>query len=248
MSTAGMTLRQFRYNNKAFWRNPAAAFFTFVFPIMFLVIFNALFGDAEFFTPGIATFAIISTSFTNLAMTMTFLREEGVLKRLRGTPLPPPTFLIARVIHALVLAYIIAAIIFIVGGVFYGVEFPLDTLPAFLLAVGVEAAAFCALGLAVTPLIPNTDAAAPIVNAAVIPLAFISDVWAPYDNAPTWLQAVADFFPVKHAVDAVKCGFNPGDLVCDGAAYQWFDLGIVLAWGVFGLVAAILRFRWEPKK
>ena len=248
MSTASLTLRQFRYNNKAFWRNPAAAFFTFVFPIMFLVIFNALFGDAEFFTPGIATFAIISTSFTNLAMTMTFLREEGVLKRVRGTPLPPPTFLIARVIHAIVLAYIITVIIAIVGGVFYDVELPFDTLPAFLLAIGVEAAAFCALGLAVTPIIPNTDAAAPIVNAAVIPLAFISDVWAPYDNAPGWLQSVADFFPVKHAVDAVKCGFNPSDLVCDGSEYQWFDLGIVLAWGVFGLLVAITRFRWEPRR
>jgi len=245
MSTASLLLRQFGYNNKVFWRNPAAAFFTFVFPLMFLVIFNAIFGQAEFFVPGIAAFAIVSTSYTNLAMTMTFLREEGVLKRVRGTPLPPFTFLIGRVIHAISLAYILVAIIAIVGAVFYDVDLPTDTLPPFLLAIGVEAACFCALGLALTALIPNTDAAPAIVNALVIPAAFFSDVWAPYENAPAWLQAVADFLPLKHAVDTMQCSFLPGEC---SSAYQWFDLGVVVAWGVFGLIAAVLRFRWEPRR
>ena len=248
MSTVALTLRQFRYNNKAFWRNPAAAFFTFAFPLMFLVIFNALFGNAEFFVPGIATFAIVSASYSNLAMAMTFLREEGVLKRVRGTPLPPTTFLLGRVIHAIYHAYILVTIMAIFGAVFYDVALPTDTLPAFVIAIGVEAACFCALGLAVTAVIPNTDAAPAIVNALVIPASFISDVWAPYDNAPPWLQAVADFLPLKHAVDAVTCGFNPNDLDCGGSAYQWFDLGIVVAWGVFGLIAAVTRFRWEPRR
>ena len=247
MSTAALTLRQFRYNNKAFWRNPAAAFFTFAFPIMFLVIFSSIFGDADFFVPGIATFGIVSASFSNLAMSMTFLREEGVLKRVRGTPLPPTTFLVGRVIHALFLAYILVAVIAGFGAVLYGVALP-DTIPAFLLAIGIEAACFCALGLAVTALIPNTDAAPAIVNALVIPLAFISDVWAPYEDVPPWLQAVAEFFPLKHAVDSVKCAFNPLEEVCAGSAYQWFDLGIVLAWGVFGLIVAVKSFRWEPRR
>lgn len=245
MSAAAMTLQQFRYNNKAFWRNPAAAFFTFVFPLMFLVIFNALFGEAEFFVPGIAAFGIVSTSYTNLAMSMTFLREEGVLKRVRGTPLPPSTFLIGRVLHATFLAYVLVAIIAVFGTVLYDVDLPTSTLPAFVLAIGVEAACFCALGLAVTSVIPNTDAAPAIVNALVIPTAFISDVWAPYENAPQWLQAIADFLPLKHAVDTMKCSFLPGEC---GSAYQWVDLGIVVAWGIFGLVVAVTRFRWEPRR
>ena len=246
MSTPSLVLRQFGYNNKTFWRNPAAAFFTFVFPIMFLVIFNALFGDPEFFTPGIAAFGIVSASYTNMAISITFLREEGVLKRVRGTPLPPYAFLVGRVIHSIFLAYILVAIIAVVGAVFYDVALPTGTaVPAFLLAIGVEAACFCALGLAVTTMIPNTDAAPAIVNALVIPTAFFSDVWAPYDNAPAWLQAVADFLPLKHAVDTMKCSFLPGQ--CE-SAYQWFDLGIVLAWGVFGLLVAVTRFRWEPKR
>lgn len=245
MSTAAMTLRQFRYNNKAFWRNPAAAFFTFAFPIMFLVIFNALFGDAQFFVAGIAGFGIISACYTNIAITMTFLREEGVLKRVRGTPLPPATFLIARVIHAIFLAYVLVAIVCLFGAVFYDVDLPMDSLPALVISIGVCAAAFCALGLAITTLIPNADAAPAIVNAAVIPASFISNVFAPYENAPRWLQMVADFLPLKHAVDTMSCAFIPADC---GSAYQWVDLGIVLAWGVFGLVVAVTRFRWEPRR
>ena len=245
MSTAAMTLRQFRYNNKAFWRNPAAAFFTFAFPIMFLVIFNALFGDAQFFVAGIAGFGIISACYTNIAITMTFLREEGVLKRVRGTPLPPAAFLIARVIHAIFLAYVLVAIVCLFGAVFYGVDLPMDSLPALVISTGVCAAAFCALGLAITTLIPNADAAPAIVNAAVIPASFISNVFAPYENAPRWLQMVADFLPLKHAVDTMSCAFIPADC---GSAYQWVDLGIVLAWGAFGLAVAVMRFRWEPRR
>jgi ABC-2 type transport system permease protein len=245
VSTAALTLRQLKYNNKTFWRNPAAAFFTFAFPIMFLVIFNALFGDAQFFVPGIAAFGIVSACYTNIAMTVVFLREEGVLKRVRGTPLPPAAFLIARVLHAIFLAYVLVAIIAVFGAVFYSVDLPTTTLPAFLLSIGVEAACFCALGLAITAMIPNTDAAPAIVNALVIPVAFISDVWAPYDNAPAWLQAVADFLPLKHSVDTMKCSFLPGECA---SAYQWADLGIVVAWGAFGLAAAVMRFRWEPRR
>ena len=245
MSTAALTLRQFKYNNKTFWRNPAAAFFTFAFPIMFLVIFNALFGDAQFFVAGIAGFGIISACYTNIAITMTFLREEGVLKRVRGTPLPPAAFLIARVIHAIFLAYVLVAIVCLFGAVFYGVDLPMGSLPALIISIGVCAAAFCALGLAITTLIPNADAAPAIVNAAVIPASFISNVFAPYENAPRWLQMVADFLPLKHAVDTMSCAFIPTDC---GSAYQWGDLGIVLAWGAFGLAVAVMRFRWEPRR
>ncbi len=245
MTTAALTLKQVLFQNKAFWRNPAAAFFTFAFPLMFLVIFNALFGEAQFFVAGIAGFGIISACYTNIAMTMTFLREEGVLKRVRGTPLPPPAFLVARVIHAIFLAYVLVGIVCLFGALFYDVELPTDSLPAFIISIGVCAASFCALGLAITTLIPNADAAPAIVNALVIPASFISDVFAPYENSPRWLQMVADFLPLKHAVDTMKCSFLPGDC---GSAYQWVDLGIVLAWGAFGLVVAVTRFRWEPRR
>jgi len=180
-----------------------------------------------------------------MAMSVTFLREEGVLKRVRGTPLPPATYILGRVLHGIFLAYVLVAVIAVFGALFYDVGLPTKTLPAFILAIGVEGACFCALGLAITVAIPNTDAAPAIVNALVIPAAFISDVWTPYENAPPWLQAVADFLPLKHAVDTMTCSFLPGEC---GSAYQWFDLGIVVAWGLFGSIVAVTRFRWEPRR
>ena len=245
MSSVALLMRQIRYQNKAFWRNPAAAFFTFAFPIMFLVIFNALFGEAQFFVPGIAAFGIISACYTNIAMAVTYARDEGILKRMRGTPLPASAYLGARIIHAIFLAYILVAIIAGFGAAFYDVDLPTDTLAAFLLSVGVAGAAFCALGLAITIRIPNIDAAPAIVNALVIPGSFISDVFAPYENVPRWLQWVADFLPLKHTVDTMTASFNPEP---GQSAYQWFDLGIVTVWGIFGLVMALLFFRWEPRR
>ena len=245
MSTVALTLRQVRYQNKAFWRNPAAAFFTFAFPIMFLVIFNALFGEAQFFVPGIAAFSIVSACYTNIAMSVTLARDEGVLKRMRGTPLPAAAYLGARIIHAIFLAYLLVGIIALFGTLFYSVDLPTSTVPAFLLSVGIASAVFCALGLAITTRIPNADAAPAIVNALVIPGSFISDVFAPYENVPRWLQWVADFLPLKHAVDTMAASFNPEP---GQSAFQWFDLGVLVAWGIFGMVSALLFFRWEPKR
>ena len=245
MSTTALLLRQVRYQNKSFWRNPAAAFFTFAFPIMFLVIFNALFGEPQFFVAGIAAFSIVSACFTNIAMAVTYAREEGVLKRMRGTPLPASIYLGARIIHAIFLAYILVAVIATFGTVFYGVDLPADSLGAFLLSVGVAGAAFCAMGMAITSRIPNVDAAPAIVNALVIPASFISNVFAPYDNVPPWLQWIADHLPLKHTVDTMETSFNP---VPGQSVYEWFDLGVVAAWGIFGLVMALLFFRWEPRR
>src|SRR5437773_1629110 len=112
MSDLALGIRQVRYTNKAFWRNPASAFFTFVFPLMFLVIFTALFGGTQdtlfgtikssnYYIPAIATFSIITATYTNLAISVTFLRDGGILKRIRGTPLPGWSYMLGRIVHAI---------------------------------------------------------------------------------------------------------------------------------------------------
>ena len=101
MSELALTARQVRYTNKAFWRNPAAAFFTFVFPLMFLVIFATLLGSgtvtlesgrefnqSTYYVASMAAFSVITACYTNLAIGVTFQRDAGILKRTRGTPLP----------------------------------------------------------------------------------------------------------------------------------------------------------------
>ncbi|MEA2460860.1 MAG: type transport system permease protein [Actinomycetota bacterium] len=248
MSAASLALRQVKYENRSFWRNPAAAFFTFVFPLMFLVIFNLLFGEnSNFYVPAIAAFSVITACYTNVAMSISFSRDQGVLKRKRGTPLPGWAFLGGRVIHSTLIAVLLVAIVTVFGAVFYNVDIPTSTLPAFLVTLIVGAAAFSALGLAITSIVPNADAAPAVINATILPLLFISDIFIPLDDAPGWLLRFADFFPIRHYSTAMQAAFNP-DAFHTSSGFEGTELAIVAAWGVIGIILAIRFFSWEPRR
>jgi len=246
MSGIGLALRQVRYENRAFWRNPAAAFFTFVFPLMFMVIFNVLIGRgsgeaSRFFTPAIIVFAVITATYTNLAMSVTIARDEGILKRIRGTPLPAWAYLAGRILHSVVIALLLVIIVAAFGAVFYGVKVPWTHLPELVLTLVLGAATFCALGLALTAFVPNADAAPAVVNATVLPLLFISNVFIPLEGAPAWIDAVSSVFPVRHFADAMLD-------VYAGNGFAWSDLGVMAAWGVAGILVALRFFSWEPRR
>lgn len=250
----GLTLFQLRYVNKAFWRNPASAFFTFAFPLMFLVIFTSLLGDGHvplggrevhqstYYVAAMGAFAVISACYTNIAIALTFQRDSGVLKRTRGTPLPATVYFAARVLHALLVAVLLVAITVAFGRLVYDAAVPTGgTLLRFLAILAVGSASFCALGFAVTIVIPNDDAAAPVVQATILPLLFLSGVFIPIgDNAPSWIGYVSGAFPVKHFSDAMRAGFL-------GTSFRWTDVLVVGAWGLGGLVVAVRRFDWEPR-
>ena len=245
MNPMAMALKQFRYENKAFWRNPAAAFFTFVFPLMFLFIFNGLeVGPSQFYVPSIGTFSLISACYTNIAMNVSFSRDEGVLKRLRGTPLPGWVFLVAKVIHSTFLAVILIAIVAAAGASLFDVDLPTDTMTMFVVTVLVGAAAFSALGLAITSVVPNADAAPAIVNFSILPLLFISGVFIDTRGAPEWLTRVADVFPVSHFNEAMFAAFNPAST----SGWPAAELLIVGLWGLAGLLIAARFFSWEPRR
>jgi ABC-2 type transport system permease protein len=248
MSGIGLTMRQVRFENRSFWRNPAAAFFTFVFPLLFMVVFNVVFasGDEEagrFFTPAIIVFAVVTATYTNLAMTVTVARDSGILKRIRGTPLPPLGYLLARMIHAALVSLLLVVIVAVFGELAYGVAVPWDRLPALLVTLTVGAATFCALGLALTALIPNADAAPAIVNATVLPLFFISNVFFPLQNAPQWLDVVSSIFPVRQFADAMLRIYDP----TASGGVSLTNVGVMAIWGAIGLILALRFFSWEPR-
>jgi ABC-2 type transport system permease protein len=258
MSTPGLALRQVRYENKSFWRNPAAAYFTFAFPIVFLVIFNLLFGNAKLNLPGghivkqstfyvaaIVAFSVITASFTNLAMNVVFAREQGVLKRKRGTPMPPLAYLAGKILHSGLIAFLLVAIITVFGKVFYGVSLASNRIPAFLVSLAIGALAFSAMGLAITTVVPNADAAPAVVNAVILPLLFISDIFIPLTNAPKWLGTVGNVFPVRHFAEAMHQVFNP---FAPGSGFQGRDLLVMAIWGLGALLVAVKFFRWEPSR
>jgi ABC-2 type transport system permease protein len=254
MSPAALTWFQMGFINKAFWRNPASAFFTFAFPLMFLVIFTALLGGGEvhiggrvihqstYYVAAMAAFAVMTACYNNIAIGLAFQRDAGVLKRTRGTPLPSAVFFGAKVIHALLIALLLVAITVAFGKVLYQAAIPTGTaLFDFLVMLIVGAASFCALGFAVTTVIPNADAATPIVNATILPLLFLSGIFIPLgDDAPAWVTWVARIFPVKHFADGIQAGFL-------GSAFHWSDVLIVGLWGLGALLVTLRFFSWEPR-
>ena len=257
MSDLSLALVQVRYTNKAFWRNPAAAFFTIVFPLLLLVLFTTIFGGgsthiegqeigmATFTIPSICVFSVITATYTNIAMSVTFARDGGVLKRLRGTPMPAWTYMFGRILHATLIALLLVAMTVAFGALFYDVALPSDSVPAFLVTLALGAACFCALGLAVTTIIPNADASPAIVNATILPLLFISNVLIPLDNPPLWLDVLAKIFPVRHLADATLASFL--DLPHQ-AVWRPGDLAVMAAWGIGGVLIATRFFTWEPRR
>ncbi|HVB45248.1 MAG TPA: ABC transporter permease [Streptosporangiaceae bacterium] len=255
MSTAGLTLRQVGYVNKTFWRNPASAFFTFAFPLMFLVIFTSLLpqfkvpvggrmvSNSTYYVAAMATFAVITACFNNIAMTVSFQRDAGVLKRTNGTPLPAVAYLGARIVHALLVAVVLVVITATFGHALYSAAIPTGlTLLRFAVILVIGAATFCALGFAITAAIPNADAAAAIVNAAILPLLFLSGIFIPLGpHTPSWILWIARVFPVKHFADGMQAGFL-------GTTFRWTDTLVVAAWGVAGLLIAARYFSWEPRR
>ena len=252
---AGLGLRQVRYVNKAFWRNPASAFFTFAFPLMFLVIFTTLLGNDDvrvgnetikvstYYVSAMAAFSVISACYTNIAISVCFQRDQGILKRVRGTPIPGWSYLLGRIIHAVVIAVILVVICVAFGAIVYGADVPSGQgLLEMLAMLLVGAATFTALGLAVTCIVPNADAAPPIVNATILPLLFLSGVFIPIgSDAPGWIEVLGRIFPIKPFVDGMLNGYL-------GAPFSWTDVLLVLIWGVIGLVLAARFFSWEPRR
>jgi ABC-2 type transport system permease protein len=255
MTTLRLTGVQLRYVNKAFWRNPASAFFTFVFPLMFLVIFTALLGHytvhlggrtfntSAYYVASMASFSVITACFNNIAAAVTFQREDGILKRVHGTPLPGASFIGARILHAILVAVLLVAITAVFGRLVYSADIPTGlSLLRFVVALLVGAAAFCALGLAATAVIPNADATAPVVNAIILPLEFLSGIFIVFsDTTPAWILWIAKVFPIRHFVLSMEAGFL-------GTAFSWTDVLIVAAWGIAGMLLAIRFFTWEPRQ
>ena len=219
LATPRAVAREARWDQKEYWRNPAAAAFTFAFPLMFLVIFIALNGNstvpipgghvryAQYYVPAIISFAIISACYTNLAFALSTTRENGILKRMRGTPLRASTYLAGLVVHVLVVSLILTALTTALGLLAYGVTFPGRYL-GLLVALTLEAFAFSALGVAVSTFVPNEDAAPAIINFLLFPLLFISGTFYPV-RAGSPLAKIANVFPVRHGLTLMVAAFNP---------------------------------------
>lgn len=254
MSALTLVAHQFRYDQKAFWRNPAAVFFTVMFPVVVFLILAVVFdgttievdGGIEattYYVPAIMALSVISATMQTLAMTLVIAREDGRLKRGRGTPMPAWVFIAGRIGNSIVVTVLMLALLAAIGGLLYSVPFPWERLPEMLVTLAIGAASFCCLGIALTAAIPSQDAAAAIVNALLLPLYFLSGIFIPEDELPDGVISFANHFPVRPFFEAFFQSYVPGT----GPSIAWHELLVVGIWGVAGLLLAIRFFRWTPR-
>ena len=244
MTPLALAWQQFRLERKLFWRNPSAAFFSFLLPLTLLLLVASVFAseqdELEILIPGIAGMSVMATTFNAMAFNLTFLREQGILKRLRGTPIPTASYFAGFLGNAVANAFVQVGLVVVIGHLLYDVTWPRDWL-ALLVFTAVGVVTFGSLGVALSHAIPNFDSAAAYVNAVFLPAIFISGVFYSSDSLPPALDAVAKALPLKHVIDGFSGAIVTGHGVVDNAG----ALAIVAGWGTAGLLLAVRGFRWE---
>src|SRR5689334_6490756 len=213
-------------------RNPRALVFTFAFPLILIVLFSALNGNAEvdaygekirfaqFYTPAIAIFSLVTACYTTLVLGIATARDQGLLKRVRGTPLPMSIYLGSWVVGAVATGVAAILLLFAVAIPAFGVDIHARTLPAAIVTLLLGAVCLASLGIAVASLVKSADQAMPVAQLTFLPVSFISGIWFPLDGAPDWLVHVAHFFPLYHIVNSFGSSFAPGTT---GSAFNSSD-------------------------
>lgn len=246
--------RQVRYEQLSFWLNPIGAAFTVGFSVVFLILLGASAGNShiafygnirlvQYYVPGFAAYGVMAACFNILAITLVNRREMGLLKRLRLSPLPTWALLTAIVVSSMVIAAVEVVILLAVGRLGFNVHFP-DNVGAFVVAIVVGMLSFSALGVAMSTLVPNQDAAGPIVSIIFFVLLFLSGLWFPLKPGSGLAQFSA-YFPVHHFITAVFAPFNTQK---GASPWAWHDLLIVAIWGAVGAIVAVRRWKWSPRR
>jgi ABC-2 type transport system permease protein len=250
----GLVGWQIRYEQRAYWRNRGRGVFTFVFPLMFLVIFASLDKGQhvasrggipydDFFVPGILAYGVIATTYVNMAISTAILRDDGILKRMQGTPLPRWAYVAARIGSTVLIMLAITVVTLALGVAAYGLQLRASTLPGLTVSLILGTAAFTTLGIGITRFIPNAEAAPVIINLTVLPLTFISSIWFPADNMPKVLRSVAQVFPIRPLADGLQHAFDPRTT---GTGLNGSDLRSLAIWTVIGIFL-MFRFLRQPQ-
>jgi ABC-2 type transport system permease protein len=247
----GLVAWQIRYEQRSYWRNRGRGLFTFIFPIMFLVIFASLNNGVrldnlgglpynDFFVPGILAYGIIGTTYVNMAISTAVLRDQGILKRMQGTPLPRWAYVAARIGSTVLIMAAITIVTLGLGAIAYGVRIRVGTLPGLILTLVRGTAAVTTLGIGITRFISNAEVAPVIVNLTVLPLTFISGVWFPVNGIPKALGDIAKTFPIQPLANGLQYAFNPHTT---GAGLNGADIRTLGIWTVAGIYLMLRALR-----
>jgi ABC-2 type transport system permease protein len=246
----GRFAHQLRGEQLLFWRSREAAFFTFLFPILLLVLVSAFYtGKIEgapagrVLLAGLLGYGAATTAFAGIAITLVIRRENGILKRVRATPLPPAVY-VASVLGSTLLVFALEAVAMVlVARLAYHVGVP-RALGSLVLELLLGAAAFAALGIAITAAIRSAEGSSAIVNFIVLPMAFLSGSFGPTRSYPRVLRVIADALPLTYLIRLVRGTVVVGDPIW----HRPGAIAVLAGWGVAGLLVAIRTFRWDPRE
>jgi ABC-2 type transport system permease protein len=243
---AALGWRQYRLERRMFWRNPSAAFFNFLLPLLFLAGGGAILAGNQHqlnrLIPAIAAMSVMATTFTALAYNIVFLRERGVLKRIRGTPLPTVSYFGGVAANAVTNAALQIGIVVVAGKLIFGIGWPRDW-PELIVFVLVGVVSLAALGVAFAHAIPNFESTAAYVNAVFLPVVFISFYVFDSASAPGFLRQIAEALPLKPLIDGLYAAIVTGSPLGD----HLDALAVIALWGVFGIFFAVRGFSWEKR-
>ena len=234
-----------------FWRNREAAFFSFLFPIILLVLLGSVYGDDEiegvrgstFLLAGLIGYGVAATAFASLAITLVVRREAGLLKRVRGTPLSPSTYLAAVIASMVIVIALQAAAQVLIGRFLLDADWPASP-ASFVAALVIGAASFAALGLAVTTVVRTGEGSSAVVNAIYLPMAFISGAFFSPRDMPRFLEVLSEALPLTYLLRLIRSTFIEGETLASSPG----AIAAVVVWGAFGLFVAARMFRWEPRE
>jgi ABC-2 type transport system permease protein len=237
-----LLVHQVRLNQRCFWRNPESAFFNFAMPLGVLLIFGATTSNdtipgrndvsaLTLFVPGILAFAIVVIAYGNLAAILALQRADGVLKRIRATPMNPSLYLGAHLVSVVATALLISATTIAAGGVAFQ-AFPRTAAIPQLLVV---------LALGISAAIPTADTAGAITNGTYLPLAMVSGMFSPALHLPRTLDIIISAFPLKALADGLRSTYDPA-----AHGLPLSNTAVLLAWTIAGAGLARRFFRWEP--
>ena len=236
--------RQYRLERRMFWRNPSAAFFNFLLPLLFLagggIILNGNQHELNRLIPAIAALSVMSTTFTALAYNIVFLRERGVLKRIRGTPLPTVSYFAGLVANAVTNTALQIAIVVLAGRALMGIGWPREW-GELIVFVACGVVCFAALGVAFAHVIPNFESTAAYINAVFLPVVFLSFYVFDSTSAPEFLRKIVDALPLKPLIDGLFAGVVTGA----GLGGRLDALAVIALWGALGGYFAVRGFSWE---
>jgi len=241
---------QLKWEQRLFWRSRESAVFVFLFPLLLFTLLTAVYNGRIYGRPaswallaGMLGYGAATTAFAGLALILVARRELGILKRIRSTPLPPATYLVAVLTSIMVVFALQAVSLFVLGKVLKSTPWPHNVV-SLALALALGAAVFAALGLALTGFIRSLEGSSAIVNVIVLPMAFLSGSFGPTRHYPQALRAIGAVLPLKPLIDLINAIYLHGQQIWDRPR----AVAILIAWGIFGMAVAIRKFRWEPRE